>query len=164
MRTRHCPNCGTPFVRVIAPERSVDRVLAWFSLAPFRCQLCTHQFRAASLDEGQGEVELDRRQFTRLATSMEAQVFGGSQVSGTKRISDISMGGCALSDVNLPKGSFLELVLKPTSEVEDIHIKSAMVCSVRPDSVGVQFLELRPDAKHRLSQVVLGLLVGQNLI
>ena len=164
MRDRHCPHCGTPFVRVVVPTRALDRVLSWFNIVPYRCQLCTREFRAASLGAGQGKVENDRRQFTRLTTSMEAQVLGSSQVSGVKRISDISMGGCALSGVSLPKGSFLELVLKTTSDAEDIYIKAAMVCSVRPDSVGVRFLELRPDAKQRLSQVVLGLLVGQTLL
>lgn len=164
MRDRHCPHCGTPFVRAVAPTRALDHVLSWFNVAPFRCQLCTHEFRAASLSAGPREVEKDRRQFTRLTTSMEAEVLGSGEVSGTKRISDISMGGCALSGVNLPKGSFVELMLKPTSDADDIHIKAAMVCSVRPDSVGVRFLELRPDAKHRLSQVVLSLLVGQNFV
>ena len=164
MRDRHCPNCGTPFVRVVAPSRGLDYVLSWFSIDPFRCQLCTHEFCAASLGAGRKQAEKDRRQFTRLATSMEAHVLGSSEMTGTKRVSDISMGGCALSGVSLPKGSFLELMLKPASEADDIHIKAAMVCSVRPDAVGVRFLELRPDAQHRLSQVVLGLLVGQNLI
>lgn len=140
----------------------MDRVLRWFNVALFRCQLCTHQFRAVSLDGGRRKPGRDRRQFTRLTTSMEAQVLANGQVSGMKRIPDISMGGCALSDVHLPQGTFLELVLKPASDEEAIHIKAAMVCSVRPDSVGVRFLELRPDAKLRLSQVVLGLLVGQS--
>ena len=164
MRERHCPHCGTRFVRPVASPKALDRVLSWFNISPFRCQLCTHEFRAASLGAGRREAERDRRQFTRLTTSMEAQVLGSSEVSGIKRISDISMGGCALSGVSLPKGSFVELVLKSTSDAQDIYIKAAMVCSVRPDSVGVRFLELRPDAKHRLSQIVLGLLVGQTLL
>lgn len=146
----------------IAPTRVMDRVLRWFKVSSFRCQLCTYPFRAPSLGAGQGEIERERREFTRLATSMEAQVLGRGQVSGSKRISDISMGGCAISDMQLPEGSFLELMLKPASESEPIHIKAAMVCSVRPDSVGVRFLEFRPDAKQRLSRVVLSLLVGQS--
>lgn len=161
MKLQHCPHCGTPFVRAVAPEGRTDRALRWFNVAPFRCQLCTHRFRAAAGADGAGAMGIDRRQFTRLTTSMEARVLDSREVSGQKRVPDISMGGCALSGVSLPKGAFLGLALKPTSDTEEIYVKAAMVCSVRPDAVGVRFLELRPEAQQRLSQVVLGLLVGQ---
>jgi hypothetical protein len=36
-----------------------------------------------------------------------------------------------------------------------------MVCSARQESMGIRFLELQPNDKQRLSQVVLSLLVGQ---
>jgi hypothetical protein len=55
------------------------------------------------------------------------------------------------------------LVLKPTVEEEAIHVETAMVCSVRPLSIGVRFLEIPPEHYRRLAQVVLGLLVGQGL-
>ncbi len=162
MSTRHCPHCGTPFVRAVAPSGATDRALRWFNVIPFRCQLCTHRFRAASGPGGASAMGIDRRQFSRLATSMEARILDPSEVSGATRVPDISMGGCALSDVRLPKGSFLSLALKPMSDTDEIQVKAAMVCSVRPDSVGVRFLELQPDAQQRLSHVVLGLLVGQS--
>ena len=68
----------------------------------------------------------------------------------------------APSGNGMSKGTFLELVLKPTSEDEEIRIETAMVCSVRPTSVGIRFLEVTDTDKRRLSHVVLGLLVGQN--
>lgn len=162
MRTRHCPHCGTPFVRAVAPTGAADRALRWFNLVPFRCQLCTHRFRAASGPSGASALGFDRRQFSRLPTAMEARIFDSNEVSGATRVPDISMGGCALSDVRLPKGAFLSLAVKPMSDTEEIHVKAAMVCSVRPDAVGVRFLELPPEAQERLRHVVLGLLVGQS--
>jgi hypothetical protein len=36
------------------------------------------------------------------------------------------------------------------------------VCSSRPDSMGIRFLEMVTDDKNRLSQVILSLLVGQS--
>ena len=71
------------------------------------------------------------------------------------------MGGCAILAGGLAKGAFVELVLKSSTEGEEIRIETAMVCSVRSESVGIQFLEFHPDDQRRLSQVVLGLLVGQ---
>ncbi|CUS35472.1 conserved hypothetical protein [Candidatus Nitrospira nitrificans] len=37
-----------------------------------------------------------------------------------------------------------------------------MVCSSRPESMGIRFLELVRDDKDRLSQVILSLLMGQS--
>lgn len=162
MSVQHCPHCGTPFVRAVAPTGMADRALRWFNVVPFRCQLCTYQFRAASRGIGTRQSGSDRRQFARLTTSMEARVLDPNEVFGATRVPDISMGGCSLSDVRLQKGAFVALALRPTSDTEEIYVKAAMVCSVRPDAVGVRFLELHSDAQQRLSQVVLGLLVGQS--
>ena len=74
------------------------------------------------------------------------------------------MGGCTIETASaLPKGTFLELLIKPASDDEMIKVETAMVCSVRSESVGVQFLEFQPDDQLRLSQVVLSLWVGQSL-
>jgi len=74
------------------------------------------------------------------------------------------MGGCTLETAStLPKGTFMELLIKPASDEEMIKVETAMVCSVRPESVGVQFLEFQPDDQRRLSQVVLSLWVGQSI-
>jgi hypothetical protein len=105
----------------------------------------------------------DRRQYTRLAASIEAQVLNSKQPSVINRITDISMDGCTLQATGFSKGSFIELVLKPTVEEEAIRVETAMVCSVRPSSIGIRFLEITPDHYRRLAQIVLGLLVGQGL-
>ena len=74
------------------------------------------------------------------------------------------MAGCTIeASPALPSGTFLELVIKPASEQHKITIRTAMVCTTRPASMGVRFLEFEGYEKTRLSQVVLNLLVGQNL-
>lgn len=118
------------------------------------------RFRMTSQESAQAD-SADRREYARLPTSIHAQLLNGPQVPNVRRVSDLSMGGCALSGVNVPKGAFVELMLKPLSDAEDIHVNTAVVRSVRADGVGVEFLELTPEARRRLSKVVLGLLVGQ---
>jgi hypothetical protein len=79
------------------------------------------------------------------------------------RVTEISMGGCTFETSDtLPHGTFLELMIKPASDEETITIKRALVCSMRKETMGVRFLGLPMDDKHRLSQVVLNLLVGQS--
>ena len=161
MKTLHCPNCGTPFVRV-APHRGVmERVLQQLNVFPFRCQLCMNKFRAFHRDAAGSAQAFDRRQYKRLPTSIQAQFLADNRVRSTNRITDISMDGCTLQTTGLPRGTFLGLVLKPDQENESIRIETAMVCSVHPTSVGLRFLEIPLPDQRRLSQVVLGLLVGQ---
>ncbi|MBH0196988.1 MAG: PilZ domain-containing protein [Nitrospira sp.] len=105
---------------------------------------------------------MDRRQYKRLPASFHAELVAENAERSTHRITDISMGGCTLeSSESLPRGSFFELMISPASEKEAITIETAMVCSARQESMGVLFLELEPNDKQRLSQVVLSLLVGQ---
>ena len=138
MRELHCPNCGNSFVRVIYQEGRVERLLSRVNVFPFRCQLCTNRFRAYSSGARHNTQAFDRRQYTRLTTSIEAQVFDYKQPVVTNRITDISMDGCTLQTTGFPKGAFIELVLKPAVEEEAIYIETAMVCSVRPSSMGIR--------------------------
>ena len=99
----------------------------------------------------------------RVEASIEALILNHKQLPETNRITDISMDGCTLQTTGLPKGAFIELVLKPRVEDETIRIETAIVCSVRPSSMGIRFLEIPPEHYRRLAQVILGFLVGQGL-
>lgn len=163
MKNLHCPNCGTPFVRVRHQSGTVERVLNRFKVFPFRCQLCMSQFRAFWPSSMDASREFDRREFKRLPASFQAKAFTEQTRRSDHHLTDISMGGCTLETTStLPKGTFLELLIKPASDEEAIKVETAMVCSVRPESVGVQFLEFHPNDQQRLSQVVLSLWVGQH--
>jgi c-di-GMP-binding flagellar brake protein YcgR len=144
-------------------EGMVENLLSRVNVFPFRCQLCTNRFRAFYSGARHNTQAFDRRQYTRLTASIEAQVLDRNQPAVTNRITDISMDGCTLQATGFPKGAFIELVLKPTEEDQSIRIETAMVCSVRPLSIGIRFLEIPPEHYRRLAQVVLGLLVGQGL-
>ena len=161
MKPLHCPNCGTPFVRITHQSGTIERVLNQLNVFPFRCQLCMNKFRAFHREARQSTQAFDRRQFKRLPTSIEAEFLTDNRMQSTNRITDISMDGCSLETTGLPRGTFLGMVLKPNQADEAIRIETAMVCSVRPSSVGVRFLEVPLPDQRRLSQVVLGLLVSQ---
>ncbi len=165
MKNLHCPRCGTPFVRVTCHEGPVERVLNHVKVFPFRCQLCTSRFHAFwSGAPPHATQAFDRRQFKRLPTSLRACVVADHTVRMQNRVTDLSMAGCTLETPSvLPRGTFLELRIKPASDEDEITIDTAMVCSVRGDSMGVRFLEFQLPEKQRLSQVVLSLLVGQNI-
>ena len=164
MKQLHCPSCGTPFVRVTAYEGTVERVLNRIKVLPFRCQLCTMRFHAFWTGSPNATQAFDRRQFRRLSTSLQATLLADNAIRSHNRVTDISMAGCTLeTESALPKGTFLEITIKPASDEEEIRVDTAMVCSVRAESMGVRFLEFHAAEKQRLSQVVLSLLVGQSV-
>lgn len=110
MRELHCPNCGTTFVRVTYQEGRAERLLSRVNVFPFRCQLCTNRFRAFYSCARHNTQAFDRRQYTRLTASIEAQVLDRNQPAVTNRITDISMDGCTLQTTGFPEGAFIELV------------------------------------------------------
>jgi c-di-GMP-binding flagellar brake protein YcgR len=164
MKNLHCPGCGTSFVRAACRTGAVERLLHRLHILPFRCQLCTTRFRAYWPASPNPTRIVDRREYTRLPSSFQAQFLADNAVRMDGRVTEISMGGCTFeaSDA-LPHGSLLELMIKPASDEEPITIQTAMVCSARQESMGIRFLGFEPDSKHRLSQVVLNLLVGQSI-
>lgn len=151
-------------MRVKHQPGTVERVLNRFKVFPFRCQLCTTQFRAFWPGSSDASRELDRREFKRLSASFQARVLTEQTTRSDHRLTDLSMGGCTLETASaLPEGTFLELLIKPASDEGAIRVDTAMVCSVRSQSVGVRFLEFEPEEQRRLSQVVLSLWVGQSI-
>jgi hypothetical protein len=136
-----------------------ERALGYVNVFPFRCQICTNRFLALWPGARETTQVFDQRQYKRLPTSIEAQFLADNNLRGSNRITEISMGGCTVQITSeLPRGTFLDLVLKPTAGDDSIKIGSAMVSSVRPSSMGVCFLEMDPSDRQRLSQFVLSLL------
>ncbi|HWF58814.1 MAG TPA: PilZ domain-containing protein [Nitrospira sp.] len=141
----------------------MGRLLNRFRILSFRCQLCTTRFRAYRNQLPRQTSVTDRRQYKRLPVSLRANLLTENALRMDNRVTDISMGGCTLeTTTTLPQGTFIELVIKPASDEEPIKIETAMVCSSRPESMGIRFLEMVADDKNRLSQVILSLLVGQS--
>ena len=162
MKTLHCPSCGTPFVRVTCRDGAIERLLNRVKMFPFRCQLCTARFRVFWTGSPDATQAFDHREYKRLPSSFQAHLLADNALRMVNRVTDISMGGCTLETTEaLPRGTFLELTIKPNSAEDAITVDTAMVCSVRPESMGVRFLEFQANDKQRLSQVILSLLVGQ---
>ncbi len=128
---------------------------------PFRCQLCTHHFRAFRPGTRDTSQAFDRRQYKRLPTSCWATLVT-DLLTPKEMILDISMGGCTVRmESPLPMGTFLGIQLQSSDEDPAISVGTAMVRTVRRNSVGIQFLELDRDEKARLSRFIHGLLLSQ---
>ncbi|GKS56886.1 hypothetical protein YTPLAS18_04130 [Nitrospira sp.] len=159
MKEPHCPQCGTTFIRVIHQQALGESLLQFLRVYPFRCQLCTHQFRAFRPGARDSSQAFDRRQYKRLPTSCWATLVT-DLLTPKEMILDISMGGCTVRmESPLPMGTFLGIQLQAGEQEPAISVGTAMVRSIRRNSVGIQFLELDRDDKARLSRFIHGLLL-----
>ncbi|MDQ6734428.1 MAG: PilZ domain-containing protein [Nitrospirota bacterium] len=159
-----CPQCHAAIVRRISPSGPVERLFNIFSIYSFRCQLCAHRYRRLSVGTNNVAVISEKRQFERLQTNVRA-IIVGPQGRSEDVITDLSMGGCTLhTTASLTKGAFLHLNLQPSGDESAIVVETAMVRSVRPECVGLEFLEFESEQKDRLARFVRSLLLTRQTI
>ncbi|HWG95972.1 MAG TPA: hypothetical protein VN647_02710, partial [Nitrospira sp.] len=60
------------------------------------------------------------------------------------------------------QSSFIELVINRLPTKSLLRSRRPWSVLLGPESMGIRFLEMVPDDKNRLSQVILSLLVGQS--
>ncbi len=149
-----CPQCGHDYVRWVHREGPFEQLVSVFKIFPFRCQLCTYRFRAFQWRSGYSQDLIDRRENERLPCNI-AVGFSLDNERWEGLVTDIAMGGCALkTDVRVPLGSRLTLKLQLFSSESPVTIEVAMVRSLRPNSMGLQFMRIKPTEKDRLSRFV----------
>ena len=154
-----CPQCHATIVRRINQPGPVERLFNFFSIYSFRCQLCAHRYRRLSVGANTVAAISEKRQFERLPTNVRA-IIVGPQGRSEDLITDLSMGGCTLqTTASLTKGAFLHLNLQPSGDESAIVVETAMVRSVRPGGVGLEFLEFEGEQKDRLARFVRRLLL-----
>jgi hypothetical protein len=159
-----CPQCHATIVRRISQPGPVERLFNFFSIYSFRCQLCAHRYRRLSVGANIVAAISEKRQFERLPTNVRA-IIVGPQGRSEDVITDLSMGGCTLqTTASLTKGAFLHLNLQPSDDEPAIVVETAMVRSVRPECVGLEFLEFEGEQKDRLARFVRSLLLTRQPI
>jgi PilZ domain len=158
-----CPQCHADIARRISQSGPVERLLNFFSIYSFRCQLCAHRYRKFAVGTDDIALPSDKRQFERLPSSVRATIVG-PQGRSEDLITDLSMGGCTLQTTTaLTKGAFLHLSLQPSEREAAIVVETAMVRSVRSERVGLEFLEFEGGQKERLARLVRGLLLTRQI-
>ena len=149
-------------MRLIHQSGLSERLLNRLGVFTYRCQVCTHRFRVFRSGARYATQEFDQREYRRLTAQIPAALTV-DQPTFNGIITDVSMGGCTIqTDAMFPRGTFVEVLLKPPQSQMDIKVDAAMICSQRGETVGLKFLEFEPDDKHRLGELVLSLLVTQS--
>ncbi len=160
----HCPACRQPYLQRVNREGWGERALSAVFVYPYRCQVCTHRFFALDWGHRYTKEHVDVRQYERLPVQCPAWYTvaqtGGPDRQGEATVTDLSIGGCGM-EVRFPfePGMLCSLEIQTWEDQLPVRVESAIVRVVRPKVVGVEFLELRPAEKQRLSQFMQGLLL-----
>jgi hypothetical protein len=150
-----CPQCGKDFVRRAHRKGVLERILSAVYCYPYRCQLCTHRFRAFEWGAHYERKAVDQREYERIPVELPLN-FAGARVKGEGNLVTLSMGGCSFqANVTVNPGEILQLSFQPTAHDPSIVIDAAVIRSVRPPLVGAEFLRVQPTQKEALRQVVL---------
>jgi len=159
-----CPKCGKDFVRRTLREGVHEYLLSVGYIYPYRCQLCANRFLRLELGRRYNESQVDKRQYERVETKFPA-TFVGDKASGAGTVTRLSLGGCALeSPLKLMEGMMFNLRLQPPDSNPTINVETAIVRSVRPPLVGLEFLRTNPAEQFRLIQFVAKLLTAHRKV
>lgn len=158
-----CPHCDREFVRRSSRRDTLEVLLSYFYVYPFKCQLCGERFRKFQPGVRYVRVEEDRREYDRMEMNFPVS-FYGQDISGEGSIINISMGGCSLrTTAKLEDGAILNLSLQISKDVPPVIMDAGMVRNARGGVVGVEFLLWQQSERDRLQQFVRGLLIGRGI-
>ncbi|HKY73165.1 MAG TPA: PilZ domain-containing protein [Nitrospira sp.] len=95
---------------------------------------------------------MEQRKFQRFSDNSHV-VFTGETIKGAGRLDNLSLGGAAiLSDLAVPRGEYLTLMITFPTQAGGIEIDLAPVRWVKDGSFGVEFIRMSPGSQQRLKQ------------
>jgi hypothetical protein len=146
------------------PRRGlIENLLSTAYIYPYRCEACSSRFHSMEWGRRYTKDATDRRQYERFEVRCPAWFStdegGPFNRQGEAVLTDLSLRGCGLeTNESLEPGTVLVLQIQTWEDQLPIRVDRAVVRSVRPGIVGLEFMQFQPRDKHRLGQFVKGLI------
>lgn len=155
MPTPTCPQCGTLKVRP-APRRSVsDRVFAFLTVNPFRCQLCARRFRSLIGKRTANPVRAYDRLSVKYPVWFQPSALPAERQTFQGMIENLSIRGCRIrSHMAFPVGTRLRLEFLSSHQSFPITIDGAVVRSQRDDVIGLRFVAILHAEERRIGHIL----------
>ena len=142
-----CPRCRQEAARRSRRVGARDHLLSVLHLYPFRCQLCTHRFRAFHGRHHSQHGE--RREYDRLFIRVPA-VIAAHGVEAEAETVDLSATGCTVrTEAVYAAGSTVKLRLR-LGQSGEVEVVSAVVRAQGQGRLGLQFAHMASGERDRL--------------
>jgi PilZ domain len=143
-----CPECSTEYVKRVRRQTLAERLLSFFYIYPFHCQLCGCRFKTLRWGVRYVRIDEDARNYERLPTDFPFTLVD-NEVTVKGRVSEISMRGCTLlTESPMQLGQVIDLKLHISNS--PITIDSLVIRNTSANRAGVEFLRLSQGERRRL--------------
>ncbi|PYN21192.1 MAG: hypothetical protein DMD76_22385 [Candidatus Rokuibacteriota bacterium] len=151
-----CPRCGGQSVRRSSRVGAFERLISSLYVYPFRCQRCSHRFRALNWGHRYPHPKGERRDYERVAVRLPARLTAGTE-SADAETTDLSVSGCAVrTDARFPPGTEVRFTVKLGASGGTVEIAEAVVRAINEGRVSLQFVHVGVDEQRRLAEYIQG--------
>jgi hypothetical protein len=132
-----------------------ERLISVFYVYPFRCQRCTHRFRALNWGHRYPHPKGERRDYERVMVRLPARLSAGTE-SAEAETTDLSVSGCSVkTDANFLPGTDVRFTVR-LGGGRQVEIAEAVVRAAHEGRVSLQFMHIGVDDQRRLAEFIHG--------
>jgi hypothetical protein len=160
-----CPICSREFVKRASRHGVFEKVLSYFYIFPFRCQLCHYRFKRLQWGTVYHKVVYDRRELERVPVYLNVSISAESGEHFNGALRDLSVGGCRLATGEaFGEGTILRLELRIPNDPLPIVVDAAAVRNAGIEHAHVEFLRLEHGERQRLRLLLMELQEARNAV
>lgn len=131
-----------------------ERLISTFYVYPFRCQRCTHRFRALNWGQRYPHPKGERRDYERVMVRLPARLTAGTE-SADAETTDLSVSGCAVvTDAQFPPGTEVRFTLRLGASGGMVEVAEAVVRASHGGRVSLQFVHVGVAEQRRLAEYI----------
>jgi hypothetical protein len=133
-----------------------ERVASSFYVYPFRCQRCTHRFRALNWGQRYPHPKGDRRDYERVVVRLPATLTAGTETFEAETV-DLSVSGCAVrTDATFPPGTEVRMTVRLGASGKRMEVAEAVVRAGHEGRVSLQFVHVAVAEQRKLAEFIHG--------
>jgi len=131
-----------------------ERLISSLYVYPFRCQRCSHRFRALNWGHRYPHPKGERRDYERVVVRLPARLTAGTETADAET-TDLSVSGCAVrTDARFSPGTEVRFTVQLGASGGMVEIAEAVVRATNEGRVSLQFVHVGVDEQRRLAEYI----------
>ncbi len=135
---------------------ALERLISVFYVYPFRCQRCTHRYRAFHWGHRYPHPKGERRDYERVVVRLPATLAAGTETFEAETVDLSVSGGAVRTAANLPPGAEVRVTLRLGAGGRRVEIDEAVVRAGYEGRLSLQFVHVSVGAQRQLADFIHG--------